>query len=855
MGTRKHILWWTAAAAVVGLAYLLLHSATADRHAHRETAAPGAQAAAAPAGFVAPAPAPGNEPAALAIRSGELRLEGEVIDAEQHPIAGATVTLDGSRSVTTEADGAFAFDDLAEGDYRVTAEKDALYTEDRVTVSDSAEPTMLTLRAGATLVLHVVADGAPVPDAEVEVMGRQARTDPTGTVRLRGVELEATVVEITTERFAPARIRIVTGDDPRATVEKTIALLHGAPVAGTIVDPDGQPVPDATLWYRTADGQRSWANGDADGRWLIDRVPAGKLVLSARSPIHIAAPAITVRVDGEHAMAGVVVRVERGAVVSGIVVDGDGKPVAGAAVSAESGSAESGSAEADDAGRFEITGLQPGPCKVSASTATHGSAIQQLELAPGGRAEVRLVVVESRIAGRVTDPRGEPLPDINVHATRTGDTDSVSVVTDAAGRFELGGLSAGDYQLVADRDEDRSQHREPLVVHTGNLRVALVVADAATLTGRVVLDGQPVDYFGVTVTDQPGSGYSSPDVVRAPDGRFSVAHVPPGRWSVAIVGRAFRMKIVGEVDVIEGRTLDLGDIAVERGRTIPGHIRDERGAPVPGALVTVSKEREPNDEGQLDAATIGVRTARSDADGNYHVDGIDPDGSDLWIGAITDDGIAAAVPVDPAATTIDLVVERTGAITGEVPNERGESQLIATSAGGAVYYESTDPDHEFAFSSLTPGVYRVALHGDTVTAPVEVTVTGGAAVHVRLDPPAPIHLTIQVEPAEDCQQVRIEPVTSSAGVRPILAFLDCHDGVAEHPAIAPGRYRACPNESLCNYFEVTASPPSQLVVVRTAPPDDAAGPPAGDRDALRQLTTFCITGDPACPYAGTSVSR
>jgi hypothetical protein len=204
---------------------------------------------------------------------------------------------------------------------------------------------------------------------------------------------------------------------------------------------------------------------------------------------------------------------------------------------------------------------------------------------------------------------------------------------------------------------------------------------------------------------------------------------------------------------------------------------------------------------------------------------------------------------------VDLVIARTGAITGEVPNELGQSRLVAISAGGAVYYASTDPDHEFVFDPLPPGHYRVELHGDTVTAPVEVTVTGGAAVRVRLDPPAPIHLTVRVDPAEDCHQVRIEPAESSDGVRPILAFLDCHDGVAEHPAIAPGRYRACPSEWLCNDIEVTAIPPSQLVVVRKPSPDDAADPPAGDSGMLRQLTTFCIKGDPTCPSAGSSVSH
>src|SRR5438132_3787519 len=42
---------------------------------------------------------------------GALRLEGQVVDADDHPVAGATVVLGSNppRTATTEADGGFAF--------------------------------------------------------------------------------------------------------------------------------------------------------------------------------------------------------------------------------------------------------------------------------------------------------------------------------------------------------------------------------------------------------------------------------------------------------------------------------------------------------------------------------------------------------------------------------------------------------------------------------------------------------------------------------------------------------------------------------------------------------------------------
>ena len=72
--------------------------------------------------------APANESAQPALRfdddpRGTLRLEGQVIDADDHPVAGATVVIDVNppREVQTEADGAFAFRDLTPRTYRVAA--------------------------------------------------------------------------------------------------------------------------------------------------------------------------------------------------------------------------------------------------------------------------------------------------------------------------------------------------------------------------------------------------------------------------------------------------------------------------------------------------------------------------------------------------------------------------------------------------------------------------------------------------------------------------------------------------------------------------------------------------------------
>src|ERR1700733_10256636 len=54
---------------------------------------------------------------------GALRLEGQVVDVDDHPVAGATVVLSSNppRTATTEADGGFAFDALVARPYTLVA--------------------------------------------------------------------------------------------------------------------------------------------------------------------------------------------------------------------------------------------------------------------------------------------------------------------------------------------------------------------------------------------------------------------------------------------------------------------------------------------------------------------------------------------------------------------------------------------------------------------------------------------------------------------------------------------------------------------------------------------------------------
>src|SRR5262249_52393450 len=147
--------------------------------------------------------------------------------------------------------------------------------------------------------------------------------------------------------------------------------------------------------------------------------------------------------------AGVVVRVEPGGSIAGLVVNGSGKPVAAAEVSVANKTVTTG---VD--GRFVAHGFPPDDYTVSAATASAGSPSQTIKLERGGHAELTLTVEPSRIAGVVVDPHGAPIESARVSAYSDDSHGMGFALTDEHGRFDFGGLPPGNYAVSAHRDDE-----------------------------------------------------------------------------------------------------------------------------------------------------------------------------------------------------------------------------------------------------------------------------------------------------------------------------------------------------------------------------------------------------------------
>jgi hypothetical protein len=147
-----------------------------------------------------------------------------------------------------------------------------------------------------------------------------------------------------------------------------IALESGVAFDGKLLDADGRGVVAAHIHHL-----ESWAgfddtSTDVSGRFRLDALPKHPLLIQVRATP--ATPMTVLRVDPSVSPTTFVVG--PGALVSGHVLDADGKPVAGAHVSlrpvgiADDAADANGSAVADDEGAYAIR-VQTGRAKLRAS--------------------------------------------------------------------------------------------------------------------------------------------------------------------------------------------------------------------------------------------------------------------------------------------------------------------------------------------------------------------------------------------------------------------------------------------------------------------------------------------------------
>ncbi|HEX6883554.1 MAG TPA: carboxypeptidase-like regulatory domain-containing protein [Planctomycetota bacterium] len=361
-------------------------------------------------------------------------------------------------------------------------------------------------QSGARRVLGRVLDcaGAGVPGVTVGLEGEAAgRRAPVVSGGAGAFELTGELRRGRVVALDDAHVTVLAGAlDPESSAEVVVVVARRIVLGGRVIDATGAPLAGVELrvvprrplevsFARTLDGvsSRSWSErSDADGRFAFERAPAlpgGALVAGHSGYLPFEMPLF------QHDARELLVVLERPErdprCVRGLVLDADGRAVAGARVAAHPAWTQS-----DARGRFELR-LEPAPLEARLVAVKHGlgACTREVErdaesLEPLWPDPVVLVLDGGlgAVTGRVVDDARAPMAGVRVWLAdptsaglvggAPGHAEDLShgataggwsyETTDADGRFRIEGLLARRYRVRA-LDE-----RTLLAVEVGEVR-------------------------------------------------------------------------------------------------------------------------------------------------------------------------------------------------------------------------------------------------------------------------------------------------------------------------------------------------------------------------------------------------
>ncbi len=414
-------------------------------------------------------------------------------------------------------------------------------------------------------------------------------------------------------------------------------LRAEARVSGRVLTPDGQPAVGAQVELASNSLQKlskvyhslgeERALTDANGAFDLGGLSAGNVALVARAQGWAESQAVEVELLDGLPSEDIVLRLRKGATLTGEAYNARGTPAVGDAIVAQiPGSIDMIQTSTDAHGKFRFEDVYPGKWQVVALP--HEDHIAEVLAEDGGGvgrliAGVRMRIVELAEGAEAHVILGEPLPDpVRVSGRVTLDNLGVPGVVvsfvgtvaqagsvrfesaDADGRYEILLPAGGSYLMLVQRMgpvmaetslefrvevPDRPEHEIDVEIPLGQLSGRVEGPGGEALAGvRVTLVGAKNNsqtFWGghFTETETDGTGKYTVDWLRPGSYRVTAGGVryggmfgSPSPWGkgAGVLVEIRASEQVGDVD-----------FRLQAGGSLVGIARDSYGEPVPGAAI------------------------------------------------------------------------------------------------------------------------------------------------------------------------------------------------------------------------------------------------------------------------------
>ena len=416
---------------------------------------------------------------------------------------------------------------------------------------------------------------------------------------LRGDLAEGTVCEGLELILAPAAVLFGTVEDAKGSPVEG-ATLHLANPLRSFDSTDGTETPGVTTFGSIAGAILPPQVTGTDGRFRFPGVEETRVQVSVEAAGHLDQSPLHSPSDG-----ALTITLDRGRELSGLVLDAEGKPAAGAQV--RSGDRRTRT-KADELGRFSVGGIEDpagrgrAPVFVAALHQGHAvSLIQPANLTGEGQVNVLRLERAAPLTGRVVDGNGEPVSGVRVRLRSERMYEGSDLVmgtppsweslfgefdrrTGEGGRFDFPHRFLGPCTL---RVTGRDTPAQGLIVPVGpaesevEVRLDGEALRGVVLEGRLVDErsGEPISAFQLLTWSEPVDGSRSATrhgVSVGPDGRFRIEKLDEGTWELEFEAEGYASKRLAP-RAFEKGVHDLGEVAMVEAVQVRVEVLDRSG--------------------------------------------------------------------------------------------------------------------------------------------------------------------------------------------------------------------------------------------------------------------------------------
>ncbi|MGK0220608.1 MAG: hypothetical protein ACI9HE_004120, partial [Planctomycetota bacterium] len=633
----------------------------------------------------------------------------------------------------------------------------------RTAVGNSAEPTAAAVPRAGFLAELKGTDGMPVVGARCSLYGArdtEALSDALGRVEILisgNQPMSGHAFQVRCEHSG----YMLTSIDARPRADQlvdlgVIVMLAAGTIEGLVFDASGALLEDAWVELsrdqdnsrrrvvgRSSDLHHNGTRTDAQGRFVLDRAPVGKVHLWAGADGHEAVLSGSIEVRRRQISSGVELRLgtlNPEDYITGIVLDPDGQPLPRAKLRfeyASMGGSGSGSTNCDQEGRFRLayTPRVPRSLRASDRTGKYGEVAQE-DVRGGSETILRLrslEFLELRVIGggefEGLEVWGYDLDRNNllVRGSDVAFEDGVARVPVPAEGFVLDVSAEGHEKISLGPFDGISAPRELSVtldtlpgINGRVLAGGVGVADASIELVEAATRQTTHNGFGVRVR-------VSPEVRGKSDaeGHFSLTLRESGLYFLRVVSEQHAPAELGPFQLEPAVGRSGLEVLMSAGGALEGTVARDSGRSALGLIVAISRG---------DAHPISQRV---DRDGRYHFDRLTPgpwqvklvpeelsefsSSSTRGSSAFDESQIAVDCIVREGATTrFDLTPGEAALLEGTVrvdgqPLEGAKVQLMAASdalQSSGNENQTTDQDGFYRLHAPEAGSYYVLLSLD-----------------------------------------------------------------------------------------------------------------------------------------------